>query len=148
MAKKENASNGIAVKMQIGRKESIIKQNVQNDEDYKNILESLKKDNDNDYLNALNDYVTDNKLKGKRKSKKDKKVNTSDEVIKTETNDEKIKKIIASGATETDMITMIKEIYNKEERRKDIENKIKNLNDKKSKIEGEISKLPEELKGL
>lgn len=145
MAKKENASNGIAVKMQIGRKVSIIKRNV---EDYENILESLKKDNDNDYLNALNDYVTENKLKGIRKSKKDKKVNTSDEVIKTETNDEKIKKIIASGATETDMITMIKEIYNKEERRKDIENKIKNLNDKKSKIEGEISKLTEELKGL
>ena len=145
MAKKENATNGIAVKMQIGRKESIIKRNVQ---DSKNILESLKKDNDNDYLNALNDYVTENKLKGIRKSKKDKKVNTSDEVIKTETNDEKIKKIIASGATETDMITMIKEIYNKEERRKDIENKIKNLNDKKSKIEGEISKLTEELKGL
>ena len=145
MAKKENATNGIAVKMQIGRKESIIKRNVQ---DSKNILESLKKDNNNDYLNALNDYVTENKLKGIRKSKKDKKVNTSDEVIKTETNDEKIKKIIASGATETDMITMIKEIYNKEERRKDIENKIKNLNDKKSKIEGEISKLTEELKGL
>ena len=104
MAKKENASNGIAVKMQIGRKVSIIKRNV---EDYKNILESLKKDNDNDYLNALNDYVTENKLKGIRISKKDKEVNTSDEVIKTETNDEKIKKIIASGATETDMINMI-----------------------------------------
>ena len=145
MAKKENASNGIAVKMQIGRKESIIKRNVQ---DYKNILESLKKDNDNDYLNALNDYVTENKLKGIRISKKDKEVNTSNEVIKTETNDEKIKKIIASGATETEMITMIKEIYNKEERRKDIENKIQNLNDKKSKIEEEISKLTEELKRL
>ena len=87
MAKKENATNGIAVKMQIGRKESIIKRNVQ---DSKNILESLKKDNDNDYLNALNDYVTENKLKGIRKSKKDKKVNTSDEVIKTETNDENV----------------------------------------------------------
>lgn len=145
MAKKENASNGIAVRMQIGRKESIIKRNVQ---DSKNILESLKKDNDNDYLNALNDYVTENKLKGIRKSKKDKKVNTSDEVIKTETNDEKIKKIIASGATETDMITMIKEIYNKEEKRKNLENKIQNLIDKKSKIEEEISKLTEELKGL
>ena len=145
MAKKENASNGIAVKMQIGRKVSIIKRNV---EDYKNILESLKKDNDNDYLNALNDYVTENKLKGIRISKKDKEVNTSDEVIKTETNDEKIKKIIASGATETDMINMIKEIYNKEERRKDLENKIQNLNDKKSKIEEKISKLTEELKGL
>lgn len=145
MAKKENATNGIAVKMQIGRKESIIKRNVQ---DSKNILESLKKDNDNDYLNALNDYVTENKLKGIRKSKKDKKVNTSDEVIKTETNDEKIKKIIASGATETDMITMIKEIYNKEEKRKNLENKIQNLIDKKSKIEEEISKLTEELKGL
>lgn len=145
MAKKENASNGIAVKMQIGRKESIIKRNV---EDYKNILESLKKDNDNDYLNALNEYVTENKLKGIRISKKDKEVNTSNEVNKTETNDEKIKKIIASGATDTDMITMIKEIYNKEERRKDIENKIQNLNDKKSKIEEEISKLTEELKGL
>lgn len=145
MAKKENASNGIAVKMQIGRKVSIIKRNV---EDYKNILESLKKDNDNDYLNALNDYVTENKLKGIRISKKDKEVNTSDEVIKTETNDEKIKKIIASGATETDMINMIKEIYNKEEKRKDLENKIQNLNDKKSKIEEEISKLTEELKGL
>ena len=139
MAKKENASNEIAVRMQIGRKESIIKQNVQ---DSKNILESLKKDNDNDYLNALNDYVTENKLKGIRISKKDK------EVIKTETNDEKIKKIIASGATETEMITMIKEIYNKEEKRKDLENKIQNLNDKKSKIEEEISKLTEELKGL
>ena len=145
MAKKENASNGIAVKMQIGRKVSIIKRNV---EDYKNILESLKKDNDNDYLNALNDYVTENKLKGIRISKKDKEVNTSDEVIKTETNDEKIKKIIASGATETDMINMIKEIYNKEEKRKDLENKIQNLNDKKSKIEEKISKLTEELKGL
>ena len=145
MAKKENASNEIAVRMQIGRKESIIKQNVQ---DSKNILESLKKDNDNDYLNALNDYVTENKLKGIRISKKDKEVNTSDEVIKTETNDEKIKKIIASGATETEMITMIKEIYNKEEKRKDLENKIQNLNDKKSKIEEEISKLTEELKGL
>lgn len=145
MAKKENASNGIAVKMQIGRKVSIIKRNV---EDYKNILESLKKDNDNDYLNALNDYVTENKLKGIRISKKDKEVNTSDEVIKTETNDEKIKKIIASGATETDMINMIKEIYNKEEKRKDLENKIQNLNDKKSKIEEEINKLTEELKGL
>ena len=145
MAKKENATNGIAVKMQIGRKESIIKRNVQ---DSKNILESLKKDNDNDYLNALNDYVTENKLKGIRISKKDKEVNTSDEVIKTETNDEKIKKIIASGATETDMITMIKEIYNKEEKRKDLENKIQNLNDKKSKIEEEINKLTEELKGL
>ena len=145
MAKKENASNGIAVKMQIGRKVSIIKRNV---EDYKNILESLKKDNDNDYLNALNDYVTENKLKGIRISKKDKEVNTSDEVIKTETNDEKIKKIIASGATETDMIKMIKEIYNKEEKRKDLENKIQNLNDKKSKIEEEINKLTEELKGL
>ena len=145
MAKKENASNEIAVRMQIGRKESIIKQNVQ---DSKNILESLKKDNDNDYLNALNDYVTENKLKGIRISKKDKEVNTSDEVIKTETNDEKIKKIIASGATETEMITMIKEIYNKEENRKDLENKIQNLNDKKSKIEEEISKLTEELKGL
>ena len=145
MAKKENASNGIAVKMQIGRKVSIIKRNV---EDYKNILESLKKDNDNDYLNALNDYVTENKLKGIRISKKDKEVNTSDEVIKTETNDEKIKKIIASGATETDMITMIKEIYNKEEKRKNLENKIQNLIDKKSKIEEEISKLTEELKGL
>ena len=145
MAKKENASNGIAVRMQIGRKESIIKRNVQ---DSKNILESLKKDNDNDYLNALNDYVTENKLKGIRKSKKDKKVNTSGEVIKTETNDEKIKKIIASGATETDMITMIKEIYNKEEKRKNLENKIQNLIDKKSKIEEEISKLTEELKGL
>ena len=145
MAKKENATNGIAVKMQIGRKESIIKRNVQ---DSKNILESLKKDNDNDYLNALNDYVTENKLKGIRKSIKDKKVNTSDEVIKTETNDEKIKKIIASGATETDMITMIKEIYNKEEKRKNLENKIQNLIDKKSKIEEEISKLTEELKGL
>ena len=145
MAKKENATNGIAVKMQIGRKESIIKRNV---EDYKNILESLKKDNDNDYLNALNDYVTENKLKGIRISKKDKEVNTSDEVIKTETKDEKIKKIIASGATETEMITMIKEIYNKEERRKDLENKIQNLNDKKSKIEEKISKLTEELKGL
>lgn len=145
MAKKENASNEIAVRMQIGRKESIIKRNVQ---DSKNILESLKKDNDNDYLNALNDYVTENKLKGIRISKKDKEVNTSDEVIKTETNDEKIKKIIASGATETEMITMIKEIYNKEEKRKDLENKIQNLNDKKSKIEEEISKLTEELKGL
>ena len=145
MAKKENASNEIAVRMQIGRKESIIKRNIQ---DYENILESLKKDNDNDYLNALNDYVTENKLKGIRISKKDKKVNTSDEVIKTETNDEKIKKIIASGVTETDMITMIKEIYNKEEKRKDLENKIQNLNDKKSKIEEEISKLTEELKGL
>lgn len=145
MAKKENASNEIAVRMQIGRKESIIKQNVQ---DSKNILESLKKDNDNDYLNALNDYVTENKLKGIRISKKDKEVNTSDEVIKTETNDEKIKKIIASGATETEMITMIKEIYNKEEKRKDLENKIQNLIDKKSKIEEEISKLTEELKGL
>ena len=100
------------------------------------------KDNDNDYLNALNDYVTENKLKGIRISKKDK------EVIKTETNDEKIKKIIASGVTATDMITMIKEIYNKEEKRKDLENKIQNLNDKKSKIEEEISKLTEELKGL
>lgn len=139
MAKKENASNEIAVRMQIGRKESIIKRNVQ---DSKNILESLKKDNDNDYLNALNDYVTENKLKGIRISKKDK------EVIKTETNDEKIKKIIASGATETEMINMIKEIYNKEEKRKDLENKIQNLNDKKSKIEEEISKLTEELKGL
>lgn len=145
MAKKENASNEIAVRMQIGRKESIIKRNVQ---DYENILESLKKDNDNDYLNALNDYVTENKLKGIRISKKDKEVNTSDEVIKTETNDEKIKKIIASGATETEMITMIKEIYNKEEKRKDLENKIQNLIDKKSKIEEEISKLTEELKGL
>ena len=145
MAKKENASNEIAVRMQIGRKESIIKRNVQ---DSKNILESLKKDNDNDYLNALNDYVTENKLKGIRISKKDKEVNTSDEVIKTETNDEKIKKIIASGATETEMITMIKEIYNKEEKRKDLENKIQNLNDKKSKIEEKISKLTEELKGL
>lgn len=145
MAKKENASNEIAVRMQIGRKESIIKRNIQ---DYENILESLKKDNDNDYLNALNDYVTENKLKGIRISKKDKKVNTSDEVIKTETNDEKIKKIIASGVTATDMITMIKEIYNKEEKRKDLENKIQNLNDKKSKIEEEISKLTEELKGL
>ena len=145
MAKKENASNGIAVRMQIGRKESIIKRNIQ---DYENILESLKKDNDNDYLNALNDYVTENKLKGIRISKKDKEVNTSDEVIKTETNDEKIKKIIASGVTATDMITMIKEIYNKEEKRKDLENKIQNLNDKKSKIEEEISKLTEELKGL
>lgn len=145
MAKKENASNGIAVKMQIGRKVSIIKRNV---EDYENILESLKKDNDNDYLNALNDYVTENKLKGIRISKKDKEVNTSDEVIKTETNDEKIKKIIASGATETDMINMIKEIYNKEEKRKDLKNKIQNLNDKKSKIEEEINKLTEELKGL
>ena len=145
MAKKENASNEIAVRMQIGRKESIIKRNVQ---DSKNILESLKKDNDNDYLNALNDYVTENKLKGIRISKKDKEVNTSDEVIKTETNDEKIKKIIASGATETEMITMIKEIYNKEEKRKDLENKIQNLIDKKSKIEEEISKLTEELKGL
>lgn len=145
MAKKENATNGIAVRMQIGRKESIIKRNVQ---DSKNILESLKKDNDNDYLNALNDYVTENKLKGIRISKKDKEVNTSDEVIKTETNDEKIKKIIASGATETEMITMIKEIYNKEEKRKDLENKIQNLIDKKSKIEEEISKLTEELKGL
>lgn len=145
MAKKENASNEIAVRMQIGRKESIIKRNVQ---DSKNILESLKKDNDNDYLNALNDYVTENKLKGIRISKKDKEVNTSNEVIKTETNDEKIKKIIASGATETEMITMIKEIYNKEEKRKDLENKIQNLNDKKSKIEEEISKLTEELKGL
>ena len=145
MAKKENATNGIAVKMQIGRKESIIKRNVQ---DSKNILESLKKDNDNDYLNALNDYVTENKLKGIRKAKKDKKVNTSDEVIKTETNDEKIKKIIASGATETDMITMIKEIYYMEEKRKNLENKIQNLIYKKSKIEEEISKLTEELKGL
>lgn len=145
MAKKENASNEIAVRMQIGRKESIIKRNVQ---DSKNILESLKKDNDNDYLNALNDYVTENKLKGIRISKKDKEVNTSDEVIKTETNDEKIKKIIASGVTATDMITMIKEIYNKEEKRKDLENKIQNLNNKKSKIEEEISKLTEELKGL
>ena len=145
MAKKENASNEIAVRMQIGRKESIIKRNIQ---DSKNILESLKKDNDNDYLNALNDYVTENKLKGIRISKKDKEVNTSDEVIKTETNDEKIKKIIASGVTETEMITMIKEIYNKEEKRKDLENKIQNLNDKKSKIEEEISKLTEELKGL
>lgn len=145
MAKKENASNEIAVRMQIGRKESIIKRNIQ---DYENILESLKKDNDNDYLNALNDYVTENKLKGIRISKKDKEVNTSDEVIKTETNDEKIKKIIASGVTATDMITMIKEIYNKEEKRKDLENKIQNLNDKKSKIEEEISKLTEELKGL
>lgn len=145
MAKKENASNEIAVRMQIGRKESIIKRNVQ---DSKNILESLKKDNDNDYLNALNDYVTENKLKGIRISKKDKEVNTSDEVIKTETNDEKIKKIIASGVTATDMITMIKEIYNKEEKRKDLENKIQNLNDKKSKIEEKISKLTEELKGL
>ena len=145
MAKKENASNEIAVRMQIGRKESIIKRNVQ---DSKNILESLKKDNDNDYLNALNDYVTENKLKGIRIYKKDKEVNTSDEVIKTETNDEKIKKIIASGATETEIITMIKEIYNKEEKRKDLENKIQNLNDKKSKIEEKISKLTEELKGL
>ena len=145
MAKKENASNEIAVRMQIGRKESIIKRNVQ---DSKNILESLKKDNDNDYLNALNDYVTENKLKGIRISKKDKEVNTSDEVIKTETNDEKIKKIIASGVTATDMITMNKEIYNKEEKRKDLENKIQNLNDKKSKIEEKISKLTEELKGL
>ena len=145
MAKKENASNEIAVRMQIGRKESIIKRNVQ---DSKNILESLKKDNDNDYLNALNDYVTENKLKGIRISKKDKEVNTSDEVIKTETNDEKIKKIIASGVTATDMITMIIEIDNKEEKRKDLENKIQNLNDKKSKIEEKISKLTEELKGL
>lgn len=143
MTKKES----IAVKMQIGRKESIIKRNVQ---DSKNILESLKKDNDNDYLNALKGYVTENNLKGKRTSKSAKKEKKGEpgKGGNIETNEDKIKKIIASGATDTDMITMIKEIYNKEEKRKNLENKIRNLNNKKSKIEEEISKLTEELKGL
>lgn len=138
-------NESIAVKMQIGRLESVIKQNV---EDNVNILSTLRKDNDNDYLNALKGYVTENNLKGKRTSKSAKKENASVKVVNIETNEDKIKKIIASGATDTDMITMIKEIYNKEEKRKDLENKIQNLNNKKSKIEEEISKLTEELKGL
>lgn len=138
-------NESIAVKMQIGRLESVIKQNV---EDNVNILSTLRKDNDNDYLNALKGYVTENNLKGKRTSKSAKKENASVKVVNIETNEDKIKKIIASGATDTDMINQIREIYSDEEKRKEIESKIQNLKVKLTKIEEEISKLTAELKEL
>lgn len=138
-------NESIAVKMQIGRLESVIKQNV---EDNVNILSTLRKDNDNDYLNALKGYVTENNLKGKRTSKSAKKENASVKVVNIETNEDKIKKIIASGATDTDMINQIREIYSNEEKRKEIESKIQNLKVKLTKIEEEISKLTAELKEL
>ena len=128
--------------MQMGKMMSIIKQNCRGEE---KIINDLKKDNNEDYLNALKAYVRDNNLKGKRKTKKEK---TTKEVVKILTNDDRIKTIIASGATEVEMISRIREIYSKEERRKEITDKIKNLNDKKIKIEEKISKLTEELKGL
>ena len=130
------------IKMQMGRMISIIKQNYTDGEQ---IINDLKKDNNEDYLNALKAYVRDNNLKGKRETKKEK---TTKEVVKILTNDDRIKTIIASGATEVEMISRIREIYSKEERRKEITDKIKNLNEKKIKIEEEIKNLTEELNRL
>lgn len=130
------------IKMQMGKRISIIMQNCTDGEQ---IINDLKKDNNEDYLNALKAYVRDNNLKGKRKTKKEK---TTKEVVKILTNDDRIKTIIASGATEVEMISQIREIYSKEERRKEITDKIKNLNDKKIKIEEEIKNLTEQLNTL
>jgi hypothetical protein len=130
------------IKMQMGKMISIINQNCTDGE---KIINDLKKDNNEDYLNALKAYVSDNNLKGKRKTKKEK---TTKEVVKILTNDDRIKTIIASGATEVEMISQIREIYSKEERRKEITDKIKNLNEKKIKIEEEIKNLTEQLNTL
>lgn len=130
------------IKMQIGKMISIIKQNCTDEEQ---IINDLKKDNNEDYLNALKAYVSDNNLKGKRKTKKEK---TTKEVVKMRTNDDRIKTIITSGATEVEMISQIREIYSKEERRKEITDKIKNLNEKKIKIEEKIKNLIEQLNTL
>ena len=130
------------IKMQMGKMISIIMQNCTDGEQ---IINDLKKDNNEDYLNALKAYVRDNNLKGKRKTKKEK---TTKEVVKILTNDDRIKTIIASGATEVEMISQIREIYSKEERRKEITDKIKNLNEKKIKIEEEIKNLIEQLNTL
>lgn len=130
------------IKMQMGRMISIIKQNYTDGEQ---IINDLKKDNNEDYLNALKAYVRDNNLKGKRETKKEK---TTKEVVKMVTNDDIIKNIITSGATEVEMISQIREIYSKEERRKEITDKIKNLNEKKIKIEEEIKNLTEQLNTL
>ena len=130
------------IKMQMGRLISIIKQNCT---DAEQIINNLKKDNNEDYLNALKAYVSDNNLKGKRETKKEK---TTKEVVKMLTNDDRIKTIITSGVTEVEMISQIREIYSKEERRKEITNKIQNLNEKKIKIEEEIKNLTEQLNTL
>lgn len=130
------------IKMQMGKMISIITQNCTDGEQ---IINDLKKDNNEDYLNALKAYVRDNNLKGKRKTKKEK---TTKEVVKMLTNDDIIKTIITSGATEVEMISRIREIYSKEERRKEITDKIKNLNEKKIKIEEEIKNLTEQLNTL
>lgn len=130
------------IKMQMGKMISIIMQNCTDGEQ---IINDLKKDNNEDYLNALKAYVRDNNLKGKRETKKEK---TTKEVVKMLTNDDIIKNIITSGATEVEMISQIREIYSKEERRKEITDKIKNLNEKKIKIEEEIKNLIEQLNTL